>query len=58
MIRLLEVEQSKLAHAALVQPAARDNFEYGRVCGLYAGVAHAIDIIKNAADEHKRADRG
>ena len=58
LIQLLEVEQGKLAHSALTQSTQRDSFEYGRVSGLYLGVAHAIDIIKNAADEHKRADRG
>jgi hypothetical protein len=54
IIQRLEVEQAKVAHAALATPAGRDGFEYGRMAGMYAGVAHAIDIKNIQTEDEER----
>lgn len=48
IVRKLEEEQAALARAALTQPAGRDDFEYGRVCGMYAGLERAREIALNS----------
>lgn len=47
IVRRLEERQAELAKAALAQPAGRDDFEYGRVCGMYAGLEDARQLILN-----------
>jgi hypothetical protein len=54
LLRRLEAEQAALAKAALTSPQARDLFEYGRVVGVHAGLAQAITIILEMADEQDR----
>lgn len=46
-IRRLEERQAELARAALGTPADRTEFEYGRVCGHYAGLEDAKTLILN-----------
>jgi hypothetical protein len=41
----LKAEQEAIASAALRTPSARDTFEYGRVCGMYAGLERAIEVL-------------
>ncbi len=45
LLRRLEEERNQLAAGALSQPAGRDSFEYGRVCGMYAGLKLAADLL-------------
>lgn len=40
-------EQTEMAQAALRSPSARDEFEYGRVCGMHAGLERALVLIDN-----------
>lgn len=54
--QLLEQEQIKLARDALSSPNERDGFEYGRVVGLYAGLALAWDTIRTAYQEQQERD--
>ena len=48
LIRRLEEEQAAFAKEALSRPSGRDDFEYGRVCGIYAGLERAREIIFNS----------
>ena len=54
LLKKLEEEQMKQAHAALASPQGRDDFEYGRMVGMYAGIGHArtvlMDMISEAED--------
>ena len=47
LVRRLEERQAEFAKAALAMPAHRDAFEYGRACGLYAGLEDAKNLILN-----------
>lgn len=51
LVQRLEKEQAQLAQDALGQPAGRDAFEYGRVAGIFAGLALAKDILLNIQQE-------
>lgn len=51
LLKALEEAQAKHAHQALAQPQGRDDFEYGRMCGLYAGLAHARSILVEMISE-------
>jgi hypothetical protein len=55
LLKKLEEEQVRQAHAALAQPQGRDDFEYGRMCGLYAGIGHARQVLTQLISED--ADR-
>ena len=54
LLKRLEQAQVEQAHSALTQPQGRDAFEYGRMVGMYAGIAHArsvlVDMISEAED--------
>ena len=54
--QLLEQEQIKLARDALSSPSDRDGFEYGRVCGIYAGLALAWSLIRSKHQEQQEKD--
>lgn len=56
ILRRLDEEQHKLAHEALQHPQGRDNFEYGRVAGLYAGIEHAKGVIIDMIAEREKKD--
>lgn len=45
LLKRLETEQGELAREALSRPQGRDDFEYGRMCGLYAGLDRARTIL-------------
>ncbi len=47
LVRRLEERQAELAKAALGTPAAKTEFEYGRVSGQYAGLEDAKNLILN-----------
>jgi hypothetical protein len=52
--RRLRDEQEQHARQALERPQGRDDFEYGRVCGLYAGLVRAQQILLEIIDERNR----
>lgn len=55
---LLQHEQLELAKAALASPNERDSFEYGRVVGIYAGLALAWERIRTVyQDQQERDDK-
>ncbi len=47
----LKAEQQQIATAGLLTPNARDSFEYGRVCGMYAGFERAIELLHSLTRE-------
>jgi hypothetical protein len=57
LLKRLEDEQAAIARDALTKPSNRDSFEYGKVCGIYAGLERAKQIlvsIVNEQDKHER----
>jgi len=55
LLQRLETEQARLATEALKQPASRDQFEYGRVVGMYAGLELAkVSLIALVEDTEKK----
>ena len=44
-IMKLQQEQQDLATSALRSPSSRDEFEYGRMVGMYAGLERAIAVL-------------
>lgn len=56
LLRVIENAQVSLARDALMQPAGRDAFDYGRAVGMYAGLEHAKDIIVGLVAERERKD--
>ena len=46
LIRSLIQLQSEHARAALLNPAERNDFEYGKVSGFYQGLNAAIEALK------------
>lgn len=57
LIQRLEQEQAKLAHTALACPPEPTAFHYGKASGMYLGLAHAIDTIKNLEAEDEERGR-
>ena len=45
LLQRLDTEMRDHAVSALSAPSNRDDFEYGRVCGLYAGLSRTRDIL-------------
>lgn len=56
LLQRLETAQAELAREALQQPQARDEFEYGRVVGLNAGLELAKSILIETVAERDRKD--
>lgn len=56
LLQKLEAEQIALAREAMERPAGRDAFDYGRAVGMYAGLAHARDIMMDLIAERERKD--
>ena len=57
LLRKLDEQRQALAEAAFAKPQGRDAFEYGRMCGLYAGLSLARDLLVNLLDEADAAQR-
>jgi len=53
-LQRLETAQAELAKEALERPAGHEGFDYGRVVGMYAGLALAKETIINMVAEHER----
>lgn len=51
LLARFDAELNEHAHAALTSPQNRDDFEYGRVCGLYGGIYRARSILKDMISE-------
>lgn len=47
----LKEEQQRHADAALASPSEPTEFEYGRVCGIYAGLGRAWQIVNEVVGE-------
>ena len=45
MLRQIDGRMLAIAGAALAKPQGRDAFEYGRMCGHYAGLHDAREIL-------------
>jgi len=56
LLQRLEQAQADLARDALKQPQSRDEFEYGRVVGLYAGLELAKNVLIDTVAEKERRD--
>jgi hypothetical protein len=56
LLQRLEAEQAKLAVQALEAPSGKDVFEYGRACGMYAGMEHAKRVLLDLVSEKNRKD--
>lgn len=56
LLQRLEAEQNALAREAMERPAGRDAFDYGRAVGMYAGIAHARDVLLDMISERERKD--
>ena len=56
VLQRLERAQAEVSHGALQQPQSHDAFEYGRVVGLYAGLALAREVIVDLVSERERKD--
>ncbi len=54
-LQRLETVRGTLAHQALETPGARDEFEYGRACGMYSGLSLAIETITEMIEEDAKA---
>lgn len=57
LFRKLDEEQTRLACEALSSPQSRDAFEYGRACGLFAGLAHAKDVLVELLADREEKDK-
>ena len=53
-LQRLETAQAELAKEALERPAGQGGFDYGRVVGMYAGLALAKETIIDMVAEHER----
>lgn len=56
LLKRIEEEMRNLAVGSLAAPAGRDGFEYGRVCGLYAGLDRACGLLLNLLAEEDKKD--
>lgn len=50
-LQRLGTVRDTIAHQALETPAGRDSFEYGRACGMYAGLSLAMGTIQEMLEE-------
>jgi hypothetical protein len=57
IIGAVKSEQARMAQSALQAPSARDGFEYGRVCGMYAGLQRSLDIIDETLKDRNERER-
>ena len=51
ILNRLKNAQQELAESALRMPTSHDVFEYGRMVGMYAGLARAIEVILSTNEE-------
>lgn len=56
LLKRIEQERDATAHAAMRAPQGRDAFEYGRMCGLYAGIERARELLVEMISEADDAD--
>lgn len=57
VISAIERERAAHAHAALAMPGGHESFDYGKACGIYAGMQAALDIIEKVLEERASEDR-
>jgi hypothetical protein len=55
-LKRLEDEQKTLAIEALSRPQGKDNYDYGRVVGIYAGLEQAKNLILDIMAEKEAKD--
>lgn len=46
LLNVLTLKRAEVATSALMNPADRTQFEYGRVSGQYQGLTMAIEAVK------------
>ncbi len=56
LLQRLEQSQANLARDALTQPQSRDQFEYGKVVGMYSGLEMAKTILLETVAEKERKE--
>jgi len=56
LLKRLEDEQKTLAIEALSRPQGKDNYDYGRVVGIYAGLEQAKNLILDIMAEKEAKD--
>lgn len=54
VLNALLKERAAFTEAAMSQPKGRDEFEYGRTVGTYAGLTRAISIIEGLLNKSER----
>jgi hypothetical protein len=50
-LRRIETEMAECAQRALASPQRRDAFEYGRMAGIYGGLARSREIVLAMLDD-------
>ncbi len=51
LLKRIENEMADAARQALISPQGRDAFEYGRMVGMYGGMAHVRALLLTLCDE-------
>lgn len=57
IVSRIEAERSQFAHSVLSQPGGHESFDYGRACGMYAGLSMAVDIINAVVEDRDDEER-
>lgn len=55
--RRLVDEMARVAGESLSKPTSKDAYGYGRACGFYAGLQHAIAVIDNVHHDEEEKDK-
>ena len=56
LLNSLLVKRAEVATSALMNPADRSEFEYGRVSGQYQGLTMAIEALQNVLADKDEDD--
>ena len=57
IIAKIEALRGQYAHSALSQPGGHESFDYGRACGIYAGLTLAVETINTVIEDRDDEDR-
>lgn len=56
-VQKIKQRQAEFATSALTKPAERTEHEYGRVCGIYAGLEMALELYLDLLADRDQKDR-
>lgn len=56
VLNQLREEMHTRAHQALLRPTEKDLFEYGKVSGIYQGLARAVELIEGITKADKEEE--